>query len=172
MNTSNAIRDLLGFDPSTELNAFRDALRQVFDEGWDTPRDVPVAVLASAIVPIDVLDTGTQLVIRANMPGVKTDHLILTLKGDTLTIRGDVSPTNEEESANYLRHERRATAYTRSLTLPLSVDADRAEAHLRYGVLTLILPKSENTLPKTIKVTSGEADSASSTSSQAKAHHA
>ena len=165
MNTSNAIHDLLGFDPSTELNAFRDALRQVFNEGWDNPRDVPVAVLASTLMPVDVLDTGAQLVVRANMPGVKTDHLVITLKGDTLIIKGEVFPMNEEDGANYLRHERRATAYTRSLTLPLSVDADGAEAHLRYGVLTLILPKSENILPKTIKVTSGEANSSGGTSS-------
>lgn len=170
MNTSNAIHELLGFDPSTELNAFREALRQLFDEGWDNPRDVPVAVMASAIVPVDVLDTGAQLIVRANMPGVKTDHLTITLKGDTLIIKGEVSPTNEEENANYLRHERRATVYTRSLTLPLSVNADRAEAHLRYGVLTLILPKSENILPKSIKITSGEANLSVETSSQARAH--
>ncbi|MGB8212540.1 MAG: Hsp20/alpha crystallin family protein [Anaerolineales bacterium] len=167
MNTPDAINDLLGFDPSIELNAFRDALRQLFEEGWNSPRDVPVAVLSSSIVPIDVLDTGAALVIRANMPGVKTDHLAITLKGDTLILRGEVTPCTEEDNASYLRHERRAIAFTRSLTLPLAVDADRAEAHLRYGVLTLTLPKSDSVLAKTIKVTASEANPSGGTSSHA-----
>ncbi len=170
MNTSDSINDLLGFDPSIELNSFRDALRQLFDEGWTSPRDVPVAVLASTIVPIDILDTGTALEIRANMPGVKTDHLAITLKGDTLILRGEITPPTEEENASFLRHERRAIAYTRSLTLPLPVDADRAEAHLHYGVLTLILPKSASSLPKTIKVTASETSPSGARSSKARLH--
>ena len=62
------------------------------------------------------------------MPGVKTDHLAITLKGDTLILRGEVTPCTEEDNASYLRHERRAIAFTRSLTLPLAVDADCADA--------------------------------------------
>jgi HSP20 family protein len=170
MNTSDTINDLLEYDPSIELGAFRDALSQLFNEGWTSPRDVPVAVLASSIVPIDILDTGAALEIRANMPGVKTDHLAITLKGDTLILKGEVTPPPEEENASYLRHERRALAYTRSLTLPLPVDADRAKAHLRYGVLTLILPKSASSLPKTIKVTASEAEPADRTARKTNPH--
>jgi HSP20 family protein len=170
MNNLNSVNELLGFDPSTELNAFRDALRQLFEEGWNTPRDVPAAVLASTIVPIDMFDTGTELVIRANMPGVKTDHFTITLKGDNLILKGEVTPTSEADSVSYLRQERRATTYVRSLTLPQPVDADRAEAHIRYGVLTVILPKSESSLPKTIKVTANEATLKGESSSQAKSH--
>lgn len=170
MNISNNFDDMSGFDPAVELKAFRDALLQLFEEGWTNPRDVPAAVLASTIVPIDILDTGTDLVIRANMLGVKTDHLGISLKGDNLILKGDVTPMNDENSASYLRHERRATAYTRSLTLPLPVDADRAEAHLRDGVLTLTLPKSERVLPKTIKITASEVSRSGETSAQAAPH--
>jgi HSP20 family protein len=170
MNISNNVDDMLGFDPSIELNAFRDALLQLFEEGWTSPRDVPVTVLASTIVPIDMLDTGTDLVIRANMPGVKTDHLAISLKGDNLILKGDITPMSDEDSANYLRHERRATAYTRSLTLPLPVDADRAKAHLRDGVLTLILPRSESVPPKTIKITASEVSQSGETSAQVAPH--
>jgi HSP20 family protein len=170
MNNSNSVDDMLGLDPAIELNAFRDALLQLFEEGWTSPRDVPVTVLASTIVPIDILDTGTDLVVRANLPGVKTDHLVISLKGDNLILKGDVTPTRNEDSASYLRHERRATTYTRSLTLPLPVDADRAEAHLRDGVLTLILPKSERVLPKTIKITASEVGQSDEISAQATPH--
>jgi HSP20 family protein len=170
MTISNDIDDMLGFDPAGELNAFRDALLQLFEEGGTSPRDVPVTVLASTIVPVDILDTGTDLVVRANMPGVKTEHLTISLKGDNLILKGDVTKMSDEDSASYLRHERRATVYTRSLTLPLPVDADRAEAHLRDGVLTLILPKSERVPPKTIKITASEVSQPGETSTQATPH--
>ncbi len=170
MNTPDSFNDLLGFDPSIELGAFRDALSQLFNEGWTSPRDVPAAVLASSMVPIDILDTGAALEVRANMPGVKTDHLVITLKGDTLLLKGEITPSSEEENANFLRHERRALAYTRSLTLPLPVDIDRAEAHLRYGVLTLILPKSASSLPKTIKVTASEVETAGRAARKTRSH--
>jgi HSP20 family protein len=170
MNISNNVDDMLGFDPAVELNAFRDALLQLFEEGGTSPRDVPVTVLASTIMPIDILDTGTDLVVLANMPGVKTDHLTISLKGDSLMLKGDLTPMRNEDSASYLRHERRATAYTRSLTLLLPVDADRAEAHLHDGVLTLILPKSESVPPKTIKITASEVSQSGETSAQAAPH--
>ncbi len=161
---------MLGFDPSIELGAFRDALSQLFNEGWTSPRDVPAAVLASSILPIDILDNGAALEVRANMPGVKTDHLAITLKGDILVLKGEITPPSEDQNASYLRHERRALAYTRSLTLPVPVDADRAEAHLHYGVLTLILPKSASSLSKTIKVTASETRPASRANSKAASH--
>ena len=63
-----------------------------------------------------------------------------------------------------------APLLTRSLTLPLPVEADHAEAHLRDGVLTLILPKSERVLPKTIKITASEVSQSGETSSQAAPH--
>jgi HSP20 family protein len=108
--------------------------------------------LASVLVPVDVLDVGPDIVVRANMPGVKAENLIITLTGNTLLLKGEVKADTELEGATYLRRERRASAFTRSLTLPMEVEADRAQAVARDGVLTLTLPKSESVRPKMIKV--------------------
>jgi len=144
--------------PLTPLSAglhdtLRDAMRQLLDEGWLGPRDLLPAALASVLVPVDVLDTGPDLVVRAAMPGVKAEHLKITLSGNTLTLKGEVEAESEFEDATYLHRERRASAFTRSLTLPIAVEADHAQAVFRDGVLTLTLPKTENVRPKTIKVT-------------------
>ena len=155
MDTKSKADELLGFDPYVEWNAFRDALRQLLDEGVTNPRDLPAAALASMIIPLDLLDTGPALVVRANMPGVKLDHLMITLDGNALTLKGEVTPDGETDTASYLRHERRVTTYTRSLILPVTVDADHAETSLRSGVLTLTLPKSESARRKIIRVTGG-----------------
>ncbi len=147
------MNDVPHLDPFTNLGALRDAMRQLLDEGWVGPRDLLPSALASILVPVDVIDTGPDIVVRAAMPGVKAEHLKITLSGSTLTLKGGVTAEEEFEDATFLRRERRASAYTRSLTLPVAVDADQAQAVFRDGVLTLTLPKSEKVRPKTIKVT-------------------
>jgi HSP20 family protein len=150
----NPINDVFGFDPMAELGAYRDAMRQLFEEGW-TPRDLAPSSVASVLVPIDLLDVGPDLIVRANMPGVKAENLAITLTGNTLTLKGEIKAEVELEGATYLRRERRATTFSRSLVLPMDVNADQAEAKFHDGVLTLSLPKSESVRPKTIKVTAG-----------------
>ena len=150
----DTVNDVLGFDPVAELGAYRDALRQLTEEGW-TPRDMAPSSVASVLVPVDMLDAGPDLIIHANMPGVKADSIAVTLTGQTLTLKGQVSAEPQLEGATYLRRERRATKYTRSLVLPMQVQADQAAARFSDGVLTLTLPKSESVRPRTIKVTAG-----------------
>ena len=150
----NPINDVFGFDPLAELGVYRDAMRQLLEEGW-TPRDLVPSSVASVLVPIDLLDAGPDLIVRANMPGVKAENLSITLTGNTLLLKGEIKPETELEGATYLRRERRATTYSRSLILPVDVEAEHAEARFRDGVLTLTLLKSESVRPKTIKVTSG-----------------
>jgi len=149
----NAVNDVLGFDPLAELGAYRDALRQLTEEGW-SPRDMAPSSLASVLVPVDMLDAGPDLIIRANMPGVKADNIAITLIGQTLTLKGEVAAEPQWDGATYLRRERRATKYTRSLVLPMEVQADQAAARFNDGVLTLTLPKSGSVRPRAIKVTS------------------
>lgn len=146
------MNDISQFGPFTTLRSWRDAMRQFIDEGRIDPRDVLPSALASMFVPVDVLDTGDDLLIRADMPGVKAEKLKITLSGNTLTIRGEVEPEAELEDANYLDRERRLSGYTRSIPLPMAVDANEAQAFFRDGVLSLTLPKTEKVRPKTIKV--------------------
>jgi HSP20 family protein len=146
------MNDLSQFDALTNLRAWRDAMRQFLDEGWIGPRDVLPSALASLFVPVDVLDTGPDILVRASMPGVRAEHLRITLSGNTLTLRGEVEPEADFEEAAYLRRERHSSAYTRSIPLPMAVVADQAQAVFRDGVLSLTLPKSEKVRPQTIKV--------------------
>ncbi len=148
----NPVSEMLGLDPLSEMGVYRDAIRQLLEEGW-SPRDMVPSSLASVLVPVDILDAGPEVLIRANMPGVKVEQLAITLSGQTLTIKGEVKEP-EIEGATYLRRERRASTFSRSLILPMEVDAEHAEAKFSDGVLTLSLSKSESVRPKTIKITS------------------
>lgn len=146
------MNDLPQFGPFTSLNAWRDAMRQFLEEGWVGPRDLLPAALTSMFVPVDVLDTGDEILVRAAMPGVKAENLKITLTENILTLKGEVEREAELEGVTYLRRERHASAYTRSITLPVAIDDKKAQAIFRDGVLSLTLPKSEKVRPKTIKV--------------------
>lgn len=147
------MNDLSQFGPFTTLSAWRDAMRQFLAEGRVDPSDILPSVLASMYVPVDVLDTGDDFLIRADMPGVKAEKLKITLSGNTLTLRGEVEAAVELEDATYLHRERRVSGYTRSIALPAAIEANEAQAVFRDGVLSLTLPKIEKVRTKTIKVT-------------------
>lgn len=146
------MNDISQFGPLATIGAWRDAMRQFLAEGRVDPSDVFPSSLSSMFVPVDVLDTGDDILIRADMPGVKAEKLKITLSGNTLTLRGEVEAEAELEDATYLHRERRVSGYTRSIPLSAAIDASEAQAVFRDGVLSLTLPKTEKVRPKTIKV--------------------
>jgi HSP20 family protein len=145
--------DIFNFDPFVELNGYRDALRQLVESGWVMPRDLMPTAVAAVVIALDIIDTGPALVIQANLPGVRSDEVNLTVTGNVLTIKGALPEHNDlQPGSTYLRRERRAASFSRSVTLPIAVDAEHAEAHFKDGVLTLSLPKAESIRPKNIPV--------------------
>ncbi len=146
------MRDWFGFDPLQETTAMREALRQLLSERPDSPYDFAPSALASVFVPIDVMDAGPEIIVRANLPGMKPDDISIHYLNNTLTIKGDVKEDMEFQGATYLRHERRAAGFSRSINLPMALEMDGADAKFQDGVLTLHIPKSEKIRPKTIKI--------------------
>lgn len=103
-------------------------------------------------VPIDVYQTDDNVVVKATAPGFKPEDINISITGDTLTIQGEAKEEREETGAKYHLRERRMESFSRSIILPASVDADKAQAEFEDGILTLTLPKVEEAKPKTITV--------------------
>ncbi len=144
--------DRFSFDPWADLKNYREAFRQFIEGGWVLPRDLMPSPMNAVVVPVDVLDNGTEIVVKAGLPGVNPEDVSISVLGDTLTIKAALPSEDDIKGATYLRHERRASSYTRSLSLPMPVEAERAEAHFKNGVLTLTLPKNDSVRPRIIKV--------------------
>ena len=103
-------------------------------------------------LPIDAYSTENELVIIASVPGVNPEEVEITIEGDTLMIKGEVpAPLG---NVNYIMQERGHGRFSRTLTLNVPVQADKAEAEFVNGILTLRVPKAEAVRPRTIKVTS------------------
>ncbi len=140
------------FDPLADFQNYREALRQMLEGGWVLPRDLMPSPMNAVVIPVDVLDNGTELVVRASLPGVRPEDVSISVLDKSLTIKAALNDEDDIRGATYLRHERKATAFVRSLTLPMAVDAARAEARYKNGVLTLTLPKRENLRQRILKV--------------------
>jgi HSP20 family protein len=103
-------------------------------------------------LPLDVYTTPDEIVITASLPGLAPDEVASSIDGDILTIRGELR--GPLENVDYLFQERAYGTFARRLTLNVPVEANKAEAVFEHGVLTLTLPKAEETKPKVIKVKS------------------
>jgi HSP20 family protein len=92
-------------------------------------------------------------IVAAEAPGVAPENLDITIRRDTVTVRGNRPPEDVGEGAVALRQERRHGPFARTIVLPFRVDADKAEASFDHGIVTLTLPRPEDDKPRQIKVT-------------------
>ena len=101
---------------------------------------------------IDVADKGDDIVVNVEIPGCDPEDIEVSVEGDTLTIRGEKKESSETKEEDYYHMESFRGNFRRDLVLPSDVDADKAEASCRDGVLQITLPKAETSKKKTIKV--------------------
>jgi HSP20 family protein len=102
--------------------------------------------------PVDIYEDGDNLVLKAELPGVNPDDVEIRVEDNTLYLKGERKFEKEVKEQNYHRIERSYGTFTRTFSLPNSLDADKVTANYKDGVLTLVMPKKEEAKPKTIKV--------------------
>lgn len=104
---------------------------------------------------VDLYDTGDALVVKVAVPGAKPEDLEVSIEQNTLTIRGRCGYTLDEETAKHATWYRReigSAEFSETLTLPVPINADEAQAHVEHGILTLTLPKTTEARVKRIAV--------------------
>ena len=106
----------------------------------------------ATLIPVDVYQTEDEVSIKATVPGLKAEDIQISITEDTLSISGEIESEHEEESREYFVRERRVGSFSRSMSLPVNVDADKATADFEDGILTITLPKVEAEKPKMISV--------------------
>jgi len=103
---------------------------------------------------LDIGEDGGNLVVKAELPGLKADEVEINVMGDVLTISGEKKDEKENQSENLFYRERRYGSFRRTVQLPANVDADHVEARFADGVLTVSLPKDQKSMPRKIAVKS------------------
>ncbi len=102
-------------------------------------------------VQLDVVETADSVLVIANLPGVKVENVVVTLKENILTLEA-TSESAQPEGAKVLHTERNVSAVKRSIRIPVRLSADEVQAKLEHGVLTVTLKKAVDATPKRITV--------------------
>lgn len=100
---------------------------------------------------IDIIDHDNEIEVQAALPGVKKEDLEVSISGQTITIRTSTKEEKKEEG-KYFRREISRGEYQRTLSLPNNVDNDNAKASFKDGILTVTIPKTEQTKKKNIEI--------------------
>jgi HSP20 family protein len=126
------------------MMSLRDVMDRLVDDAFVRPTS-GLGMLPSPAV--DMIENEDEVVVKASLPGVRSDDISISVTGEALTIRGEMKSARDEEKDNYVLRERRSGSFWRSLALPTSVVADKAKAEFENGI-----PKAEEVKPKTITV--------------------
>ena len=144
--------NLVRWEPFRDLVSLREAMDQLFEESFIRPQAGALAPVRSESLALDMYETDDAVVVKSAIPGIDPDDIDISVTGDTLTIKGETKAEEEVEEENYIRRERRYGSFARTVTIPTSVLAGKAEAEFENGILTLTLPKAEEVKPKTVQI--------------------
>lgn len=120
---------------------------------WERPSWGELAAPFEGKTPrVDIVDRDNELVVKAELPGVDKKDLDISMTENTVTIKGSTSHEEKEEKGDYYRSEMSRGSYSRTLALPSDVEADKAKAKFKDGVLELTLPKLKKAKRRSVKV--------------------
>lgn len=119
---------------------------------WPMWGGLDQALESTRIPQLDVIDQDKEILIRAEMPGVEKKDIDVSLTNNTLNIKGSCSHESTTQKSNYVRCERSAGNFSRSLAIPEGVDTSKITAHLKDGILEIVLPKEEAMQRRSVEV--------------------
>jgi HSP20 family protein len=134
-----------------ELNRIRNEINRIFEDPFSL-LSASTSFFEGMEPRLDVYDDKDKITVKAELPGLKKEDIQVSLDGDTLTISGERLEEQEQKDRETYRSERYFGRFQRSITLSQKVDPKRIEANYNDGILTIVLPKTEEAKPKRIEV--------------------
>ncbi len=157
---------IVRYDPFRDLRSLQEEVNRLFSTNLNRSFDDEGIGRGAWAPSVDIYENKDQLVLEAELPGMKQEDFDLSIENNVITLRGERKFEKTDDSDNYHRVERSYGSFTRSFTLPQTVNAEDARAEYVNGVLRVTLPKREETksrrieisgtgAPKTIDTTAG-----------------
>lgn len=140
--------------PLAEVAVLQNRLNSIFND-FARPEGEESLAMGNFIPPVDVYEDAHELVLKLEVPGIKQEDLDVRLENQTLAVKGERKFEKDEKEENFHRIERRYGTFTRTFTLPQTVDINAPKATYEHGVLTIALAKKEAAKPKQVKVEIG-----------------
>jgi len=143
--------------PVTRNTEFRREFDDLVNRFFGPDPWLPTRFFSQGFTPVvDVSETDTEVVVKAELPGMDPKDLVVDLTGDVLTISGEKKEEREDKSESHYRLERSFGSFSRSLRIPCEIKDEKVEAKFKDGVLSLRLPKAQSIKKKSIEVKVGD----------------
>ena len=144
---------LTKWDPFKDLLSLQDRMNRLFDESVRNVKPGDEALSSAIWSPaVDIYETDDEVVVKAELPEVNQKDIDIQIENNTLILRGERKLNKETKKENFHRIERAYGTFSRSFTLPGTIDQEKISADYKDGILKISMPKREDTKPKQIKV--------------------
>jgi HSP20 family protein len=146
------------WEPAREFSGLQDRLNRMhrlFRESYSSEAPEEALTTTSFAPPVDIYEDEHTISLKMELPGMDEEDIDVRIEGNTLAVHGERKFEKDEKEENYRRIERQYGSFTRSFTLPSSVDPSQVSAHYDKGVLKVNLAKKAEAKPKQIKINVG-----------------
>jgi HSP20 family protein len=135
--------------PFRELSGLREWMDKFIDDYAASSTHLRPETFSLAI---DLVENDKAFELKASVPGFKPEDVQVDINQDVLTVRGEMKEETEKKEGKYVYKERRSGSFYRQVRLPVQVDVERADATLKEGILTIILPKTTEVVSHKLQV--------------------
>jgi HSP20 family protein len=149
---------LVRWDPGREVDTLQSEVNRIFDAFFGGRTGNGGSHARRWVPAMDLVETDEHLVLRADLPGLTKDDVNIDIKDGVLTVSGERKSEHEEKSEGYYRMERAFGGFSRSLSLPEGIDAERVTADFADGVLEVRIPKPEERKPHRVAIRGGSVE--------------
>ncbi len=142
---------IVKYNPFRDLRTMQDQMNRLLDLAWtrEAGEELREGVWQP---PVDIYEDKDSVIIKAELPEIDQKDIDIRIEDNTLTLRGERKHSEKIKQENFHRIERYYGSFQRSFTLPQNIDQEKVKASCDKGVLTITLPKREETKPKQITV--------------------
>ena len=146
---------LTRWDPFREFVTLQDRMNRLVRDSFGTEGREEALTTTAFAPPVDVYEDEHNVTLKIEVPGIDEKDIDVRIENHTLTVHGERKFEKEEKEENYRRVERQYGSFTRTFTLPNTVDPEKVQADYDKGVLKIKLAKKAEAKPKQIKVNVG-----------------
>src|SRR6516165_5829078 len=143
------------WDPFREFSTLQERMNRLFRDSYGPEGREEALTTSHFAPPVDVYEDEHNVTLKIEVPGIEEKDIDVRVENNVLTVTGERKIEKEEKQENYRRIERQYGTFTRSFTLPNTVDAEKVNADYDKGVLKITLAKKAEAKPKQIKVNVG-----------------
>ena len=163
---------IVRYDPFRDLRSLQDEVNRLFSTNLSRSFGEEGMARGAWNPSVDIYENKDQIVLEAELPGMKREDFDLSIENNVITLRGERRFEKQDEGDNYHRVERSYGSFARSFTLPQTVQADEVTAEYRNGVLRVTMPKREEVKARRIEVAGESGAAKTSRTIEAKAENA